>query len=132
LHIPGNNRSTFFSIRSSSFLKLKKTSPTLSRDERKSYIKAKYEEKKFVETYCSSAQEIYSEIEQSIATHNLYDLLQAFAEAGMHGVDLTDPLPSSVRLHSFLKVAPAGDRTRVLFWFLFSSLFHQPQPLPIQ
>lgn len=67
-----------------------------SREERKSYIKAKYEEKKFVQTYCSNAQEVFSELEQSIASHNLYDLLQVFAEAGIHGVDLTDPLPSSV------------------------------------
>ena len=66
------------------------------RDERKSYIKAKYEEKKFVKPYCSNAQEIFSELEQSIATHNLYDLLQTYAEAGFHGVDLTDPLPASV------------------------------------
>jgi hypothetical protein len=68
----------------------------LCRDERKAYIKAKYEEKKFVQPYCSNAQEIYSELEQSIASHNLYDLLQVFAEASIHGVDLTDPLPSSV------------------------------------
>ena len=69
------------------------------RDERKSYIKAKYEEKKFVQPYCSNAQEIFSELEQSIATHNLYDLLQTYAEAGFHGVDLTDPLPASVSLN---------------------------------
>ena len=68
------------------------------RDERKAYIKAKYEEKKFVQPYCSNAQEIYCELEQSIASHNLYDLLQTYAEAGIHGVDLTDPLPASVRI----------------------------------
>jgi hypothetical protein len=68
------------------------------RDERKAYIKAKYEEKKFVQPYCSNAQEIYCELEQSIASHNLYDLLQTYAEAGIHGVDLTDPLPASVSI----------------------------------
>jgi hypothetical protein len=68
------------------------------RDERKAYIKAKYEEKKYVQPYCSNAQEIYCELEQSIASHNLYDLLQTYAEAGIHGVDLTDPLLASVSI----------------------------------
>lgn len=71
------------------------------RDERKAYIRAKYEEKRFVQSFCSNAQEVYSELEQSIASHNLNDLLQVFAEASHHGVDLNDPLPGSVSYFAF-------------------------------
>lgn len=67
------------------------------RAERKAYIKAKYEDKKFVETLFSNPQEVLLELEAAIEEHSLYDVLRCFCEAGAHGVDLTDPLPSSVR-----------------------------------
>ena len=66
------------------------------RAERKDYIKAKYEDKKFVETFCSNSQEVLLELEAAIEEHNLYDVLRCFCEATHHSVDLTDPLPSSV------------------------------------
>ena len=69
----------------------------ICRDERKTYIKAKYEEKRFVQHYCSNAQDIYTELEAAIDAHSLFDLLQVFGEALANGVDLTDPLPTSVR-----------------------------------
>jgi len=67
------------------------------RSERKTYIKAKYEEKQFAQSFCSNAQEIFSELERSIANHNLHELLQVFAEASKQSVDLNDPLPGNVR-----------------------------------
>ena len=66
------------------------------RAERKAYIKAKYEDKKFVEPLCSSSQEVLLELEAAIEEHSLYDVLRCLCEATHHGVDLTDPLPSSV------------------------------------
>ncbi len=66
------------------------------REERKSFIRAKYMEKAFIEPYCSSTRELYSELEQAIDSHNLLDLLQCFAEGTQLGVDLTDSLPNSV------------------------------------
>ena len=73
-----------------------KPSPNSSMDERKAYIKAKYEEKKFVRPYCENAQEVHCDLEQAIDSHNIFDLLQALGEAAFKGVDITDPLPSSV------------------------------------
>ena len=67
------------------------------RDERKTYIKAKYEEKLFVQNYCSNAQDIYIELETAIDSHSLFDVLQVFGEAPAYSVELTDPLPTSVR-----------------------------------
>ena len=71
------------------------------RDERKAFIKAKYEEKLFVQPLCNNPQEVLSDIEQSIYNHSLYDLLQASAEAQAFGVDITDPLPTSVSVVLF-------------------------------
>ena len=76
------------------------------RVERKAYIKAKYEDKKFVETFCANSQEVLLEIEAAIEEHSLYDVLRCFCEAAHHGVDLTDPLPSSV---SFDPLIDFGD-----------------------
>ena len=70
--------------------------PNSTMEERKAYIKAKYEEKKFVGTYCENAQEVYCDLEQAIDSHNISDLLQAFGEASYKAADITDPLPSSV------------------------------------
>ena len=69
------------------------------RDERKSYIKAKYEEKLFVQGYQDTGpQEIYADLEAAIDAHSLFDLLQVFGEMNSHGIELTDPLPTSVRI----------------------------------
>ena len=66
------------------------------RDERKSFIRAKYEERRFVEPLCADATEVFADLEAAVDAHNIFDLLQATAEAAFHGVDITDPLPSSV------------------------------------
>lgn len=72
-----------------------KPNPSSTMDERKAYIKAKYEDKKFVDAFCSNSQEILLELEAAVEAHSIYDVLQCFCEASAHGVDLTDPLPSS-------------------------------------
>jgi hypothetical protein len=55
-------------------------------------------DKAFIEPYCSSSRELYSELEQAIDSHNLLDLLQCFAEGTHLGVELTDSLPNSVSI----------------------------------
>ena len=72
-----------------------KLQPTSSMDERKSYIKAKYEEKRFVQSLCANSAEVFADLEQAIDGHNIYDLLQAIGESAAHGVDVSDPLPTS-------------------------------------
>ena len=78
-------------------MKLNKFSISLIlRDERKSYIKAKYEEKLFVQGYQDTGpQELYADLEAAIDAHSLFDLLQVFGEMNSHGIELTDPLPTS-------------------------------------
>ena len=66
------------------------------RAERKAYIKAKYEERQFLRPLCNNQHELFSDLEAAIDTHNIYDLLQSVEEAPLHGVDVTDPLPTSV------------------------------------
>ena len=67
------------------------------RDERKSYIKQKYEEKLYVRGYAADQHEIFADLEAAIGAHSLFDLLQVFGEMSSHGIELTDPLPTSVR-----------------------------------
>jgi len=69
------------------------------RDERKAYIKAKYEEKHFVRSFCPTYEEFLPKIDSSIRNHNLHDLLQVFGEAHLHKVDLNDSLPGNVRIN---------------------------------
>jgi len=82
-----------------------KPNPSSTMAERKAYIKAKYEDKKFVEPLCSSSQEVLLELEAAIEEHSLYDVLRCLCEATHHGVDLTDPLPSSEFAESSLHKA---------------------------
>merc|ERR1719411_914892 len=73
----------------------KKLLPTSTMDERKSYIKAKYEEKLYVRGYAADQHEIFADLEAAIGAHSLFDLLQVFGEMSSHGIELTDPLPTS-------------------------------------
>ncbi len=70
--------------------------PSSSMEERKAFIRAKYEERRFVAPLCVSPREVLADLEQAIDSHNIFDLLQAASEAPAHGVDIADPLPSSV------------------------------------
>ena len=72
-----------------------KIHPNATMDQRKSYIKAKYEERRFVRPYCHNPQEVFCDIEAAIDSHNIYDLLQGFGDAFKQNVDITDPLPTS-------------------------------------
>lgn len=62
------------------------------RDERYSFIRAKYLEKRFVLQTCADEHELLSDLEHAVNNNNLYHLLQVFAE----GADLAATLPSSV------------------------------------
>lgn len=92
--------------------------PNSSMEERKAYIKAKYEEKKFTRPYCNGPQEVYCDLEQAIDSHSMFDLLQAFGEASHHGVDITDPLPSSVSLWLMMAV---GFESLLKCWVFYRS-----------
>eukprot|EP00096_Caligus_rogercresseyi_P000256 TRINITY_DN10653_c0_g1_i1.p1 TRINITY_DN10653_c0_g1~~TRINITY_DN10653_c0_g1_i1.p1 ORF type:complete len:1071 (-),score=319.10 TRINITY_DN10653_c0_g1_i1:387-3599(-) len=72
-----------------------KLQPSSTMDERKAYIKSKYVDKKYVQPFCSNAQELFNELEAAIDSKSMCDLLQVIGEAHTHGVDITDPLPSS-------------------------------------
>lgn len=74
-----------------------KPGPGASMEERKAFIRAKYEERRFVRPQCSAPEEVFADLEAAVDAHNVFDLLQAASEAAAHGVDLTDPLPTSVR-----------------------------------
>ena len=74
----------------------RKPQPSSSMEERKEYIRAKYIDKAFIQPYCSSPRELYTELENAVDNHSLEDLLQVSAECQSLGCDLTDPLPNSV------------------------------------
>ena len=61
-------------------------------------IRAKYIDKAFIQPYCSSARELYSELENAIDSHSIEDLLQCMGECQQLGCDLTDALPTSVSI----------------------------------
>ena len=73
----------------------RKLVPASTMEERKAYIRAKYSDRAYVQSYCSSARELYAELEAAVDNHSLEDLLQASAECHLLGCDLTDPLPNS-------------------------------------
>ncbi|XP_054266404.1 arfGAP with SH3 domain, ANK repeat and PH domain-containing protein-like isoform X2 [Macrosteles quadrilineatus] len=68
-----------------------KPNPSSSMDERYSFIRAKYLEKRFVKKTCSDEHELLSDLEHAVKNNHLRNLLQVFAE----GADLSAPLPSS-------------------------------------
>merc|ERR1719342_535066 len=55
----------------------------------------KYMDKAFIQPYCTTPAELYSELESAIANHSIEDLLQCIGECAHLDVDITDPLPSS-------------------------------------
>merc|ERR1719220_2374333 len=55
----------------------------------------KYIDKAFLQRYCTTPAELYSELESAIANHSIEDLLQCVGECVHLEVDITDPLPSS-------------------------------------
>ena len=73
----------------------KRLHPKSTMEERKEVIRMKYMEKAFIQPYCTTATELYSELESAIANHSIDDLLQCIGECAHLEVDITDPLPSS-------------------------------------
>ena len=73
-----------------------------------------------MELFCANSQEVLLELEAAIEEHSLYDVLRCFCEATNHGMDLTDPLPSSVRNFNFI-AAHCGKT--LIFDHLFLRIF---------
>uniref|UniRef100_A0A1B6J1N0 ArfGAP with SH3 domain, ANK repeat and PH domain-containing protein n=1 Tax=Homalodisca liturata TaxID=320908 RepID=A0A1B6J1N0_9HEMI len=82
-----------------------KPNPSSSMDERYSFIRAKYLEKRFVLRTCTDEHELLSDLEHAVNNNNLHHLLQVFAE----GVDLSAPLPSSEFEETALHLAVTRD-----------------------
>ena len=74
----------------------KRLHPMSTMEERKEVIRMKYMDKAFVQPFCNTASELYSELESAIANHSIEDLLQCVGECPHLEVEITDPLPSSV------------------------------------
>jgi len=73
----------------------RKLHPNSTMEERKEIIRAKYIDKAFIQPYCSSARELYAELENAIDSHSIDDLLQCMGECQQLGCDLTDAIPTS-------------------------------------
>ena len=102
---------------------MKLTRTIFFREERKSFIRAKYLEKSYCTQYCATKLEVYSELEQAIATHNLTDLIQAASEAPGLGAELTDSLPDSVSF-SFLFFRKVAQLLYIFFNMYVHCFFH--------
>lgn len=62
------------------------------REQRASYIRTKYEARRYAIKTCADTEELKQELYQAVATSDIYALLQVFAER----VDLLTPLPGEV------------------------------------
>ena len=69
------------------------------REERKTFIRAKYEKRRYAITTCSCLDDWLSDLKQAVLQHDLSALLQVYAE---EGADLMAPLPDTVRTYIFL------------------------------
>lgn len=72
--------------------KSNKIIPSLENGNREAFIKAKYQEKKFVNYCCKTPEEALEKLELAIEQQNLYNLLQYFCEITKHGINLTHPV----------------------------------------
>ncbi|XP_077990520.1 arf-GAP with SH3 domain, ANK repeat and PH domain-containing protein 2-like [Glandiceps talaboti] len=81
-------------------LKEKPTS-TSSMEERKAYIRAKYEQHSFAKKVNNTTEESLVDLEQAVITGDMEKLLQVFSE----GVDLMSPLPHHVNESTALHLA---------------------------
>ncbi|XP_022247586.1 arfGAP with SH3 domain, ANK repeat and PH domain-containing protein-like isoform X2 [Limulus polyphemus] len=85
----GNNR--FNEVMEATLSSSSKPSKDSSMEERCSFIKAKYVERKFALHTCRDENDLKNDLEHAVSSKNLVQLLEAFAE----GADLTWTLPSS-------------------------------------
>ena len=72
------------------------------REERKTFIRAKYEKRRYAITTCSCLDDWLSDLKQAVLQHDLNALLQVYAE---EGADLMAPLPDTVRTYLMIVVA---------------------------
>ena len=62
------------------------------RDERKNFIRAKYERKRYAIITCTNVEDRKLDLKQAVLLKDLLALLQVYAE----GIDFMDPLPDCV------------------------------------
>ena len=72
----------------------------LSRDEKKSFIRAKYEGKRYAIVTCSNMEDRKFELKTAILMRDISALLQVYAE----GVDFMETLPDTVRFNSIISL----------------------------
>ena len=63
------------------------------REEKKTFIRAKYEKRRYAIVTCQDLEDRRQDLRQAILSRDVFALLQVYAE----GIDFMDPLPDSVR-----------------------------------
>ncbi|XP_070533066.1 arf-GAP with SH3 domain, ANK repeat and PH domain-containing protein 2-like [Ptychodera flava] len=98
-----------------------------SMDQRKSYIKAKYEQHAFAQKMNYNSEDILLDLEQAVVTGNMTLLLQVFAS----GIDLMSPLPNHVNGSTALHLAIERQdyRNLQLVDFIVQNSSHLERPL---
>ena len=66
----------------------------LRRDERRDFIRAKYEQHKYAIITCTDKEDLKQDLKQAVLAKDLLSLLQVYAE----GLDLATTLPDMVRI----------------------------------
>ncbi|CAG0885765.1 unnamed protein product [Darwinula stevensoni] len=78
-----------------------KPTPTSTMEERRTFIRAKYVDKKYVLRTTVDSRELLTDLEQAVVSRHLYMLLQAWGE----GADISAPLPSRPNRETALHIA---------------------------
>lgn len=68
----------------------------IPREERKKYIRAKYEKRRFAIVTCPDPEDRRQDLKQAVLARDISALLQVWAE----GVDFMEPLPEMVSQHT--------------------------------
>lgn len=100
-----------------------KLSPLSSMDDRKTFIRSKYQLKKFAIATCSSEEDRLSDLKQAIISNDIFALIQVYAE----GCDLVQTLPHSDEEESALHLACTlnDDNALPLLYFLIQNIRSQ-------
>ena len=67
------------------------------REQRKTFIRAKYEKRKYAIVTCSDIEDRRQDLKAAILTQDIFALLQVYAE----GIDFMQPLPDMVGPHIY-------------------------------
>jgi len=62
------------------------------RDEKKTFIRSKYEKRRYAIVTCADVEDRRQDLKQAILSHDMQAVLQVFAE----GIDFMQPLPDMV------------------------------------